>query len=246
MNSPAKRGKWTRAVAILVVACLSGCASPGTRAEQWNACSNPVRDPDRAITACTTVIRSQEPASQAKAYEHRGTAWLARSQLDRAIEDFNSAVKLAPDDRHLLLLRADTYRDNRQYKRAIEEFDRIIQRDPNNGEAFVSRGRAWLLDGQTDRAFQDYDEAIRLMPNNTLALIERGTVYAREKHQYERAIQDFDAAIRINANSAPAYFHRGSAYEALATEKGLTDERAMDDLRKAASLDRLFDRVSPH
>jgi tetratricopeptide (TPR) repeat protein len=55
--------------------------------------------PDVAIGGCSAAISSGEEAgdSLAKTFNNRGNAYDYKKQYDRAIEDFNEAIRLKPD-----------------------------------------------------------------------------------------------------------------------------------------------------
>ncbi len=44
-----------------------------------------------------------------QAYQYRGELYLRQSNLQAALDDFSAAIRLAPREPHLYLLRAQTY-----------------------------------------------------------------------------------------------------------------------------------------
>src|SRR5215469_15724413 len=68
--------------------------------QDWMVCSGklPAARPDQRVAACTAVIAAggETPTNLAVAYCSRGVAHHARDQLDRAIADYNEAVRIAP------------------------------------------------------------------------------------------------------------------------------------------------------
>jgi lipoprotein NlpI len=133
-----------------------------------------------------------------------------KGENDRAIQDFNEAIRLNPNYAQAYNNRGIAYFDKRENDRAIQDFNEAIRLDPNAFEAYGNRGYAYRNKGDNDRAIQDFNEVIRLNPNLTVAYINRGIAY-RNKQEYDRAIQDFNEAIRLNPNRAQGYRSRGNA-----------------------------------
>ena len=84
----------------------------------------------------------------------------SRGDADLAIDDFDRAIKLAPDHVGALYSRGLTYSNKGQWERAIKDYDQAIKLSPNNVMAITNRGNAYL-------ALKQYDRAIaRLRPGD--------------------------------------------------------------------------------
>jgi tetratricopeptide (TPR) repeat protein len=166
------RSRWPLPFVLLHIAGLSGAATAQTLDQQ--RCSTP--DPDLRISGCTAMIQSghETPQNLAVAFSHRGLAYGRKRQYDRAIQDFDQAIRLNPNNAIAFSNRGAAYASKGQYDRAIQDFDQAIRLNPNNADAFSNRGAAYGRKGQPDRAIQDFDQAIRLNPNNADALRNRG------------------------------------------------------------------------
>ena len=69
----------------------------------------------------------------ALAYLNRGLLWHARKDYDRAIADFDQAIRLAPDNAAAATTPAALALDAKgEFDRAIADFDRAIALEPNN------------------------------------------------------------------------------------------------------------------
>jgi tetratricopeptide (TPR) repeat protein len=218
-------------------------------------------DLDLAINSCTAVIDSGlDPERLALALQRRGVVYVAKRQFDRAIQDFDRAIQLKPNDPRILASifngRGGAYGGKTQYDRAIDNYDQAVRLEPKNGVLFRSRGFAYALTGKNDRAIEDFNEAIRLASNDATALVGRGESY-RAMGQYDRAIQDYNQAIRLDPNLADAFQARGAAYadkkdydRAIqdfdeAIRRNPNDVDALDDRRKAETAKRTIDRQQP-
>ena len=116
----------------------------------------------------------------AKALSASGAAYAMQGQLDQAIVDFDTAIRLDPKYAACYFARANARYRKGQYDRAIADFDEAIRLDPKNAVAFFTRGCAYDDKGQHDRAIADFDEAIRLDPNFTQAINIRAKTIARK------------------------------------------------------------------
>jgi tetratricopeptide (TPR) repeat protein len=169
--------------------------------------------PDSAINYCTQAIESGQLSGKglAFAFYRRGNAYYVKRDYDRAILDYDQAIRLNANHASALSNRGAAYAGKGDYDQAIQNYDEAIRLNPDHADAFSNRGVAYARKGDYDRAIQNYDEAIRLKPNHANALYDRGNAY-RHKGDYDRAIQNYDEAIRLNPKHVNAFSNRGIAY----------------------------------
>ena len=142
-------------------------------------------------------------------YNNRGNAYNDLGQTERAIEDYDKAIELNPEDATAYCNRGAAYAKLGQTERAIEDFDKAIELNPEDAAAYYNRGNAYDDLGQTERAIEDFDKAIELNPEFA-AYYNRGNAYAK-LGQTERAIEDYDKAIELNPEYATAYSNRAES-----------------------------------
>ena len=167
-----------------------------------------------AVVAATLVVGYRAfwlAPNDTVAVNNRGIAYAKKGQYDRAIEDFDQAIRLDPKYARAFYDRGNAYAAKAQYDRAIEDYDQAIRLNPKYTFAFYNRGNAYAAKAQYDHAIEDYDQAIRLDPKYAFAFITRGNAY-KAKAQYDRAIEDFDQAIGLDPKLALAFVSRGIAY----------------------------------
>jgi tetratricopeptide (TPR) repeat protein len=158
--------------AVLVSAPLggasSGTATARTLDQLWAGCRDD--NSEQLIAACTAVIRSgrQTPDNLARAFFNRGRAWADQAQYDRAIQDFDQAIRLDADYPDAFNSRGVAYSGKGQTARAIEDFDAAIRLDPNYAIAIYNRGLASQSLGRFDEAAEYFAKArqvgARLIP----------------------------------------------------------------------------------
>src|SRR5262247_2023572 len=145
--------------------------------QQIEWCENTSRafSPDRQIDGCTAAIRSGDQRSQkelASYFNSRGLAYRTKGDFDRAIADFDEAIRLEPKNALLFNARGVAYSAKRDYGRAMADFDEAIRLEPKGAAAFLNnRGLARHSMNDYDGAIADFDEVIRLTPNYALAYI---------------------------------------------------------------------------
>ena len=95
------------------------------------------------------------------AYTNRGWAYDALGQLQRAIEDYDEAIRLKPEKASLAYAnRGLAYANLGQLQRAIKDFDEAIRLDPRQAQAYAGRAFAHTLLTHDEAARMDVDRAM--------------------------------------------------------------------------------------
>jgi tetratricopeptide (TPR) repeat protein len=206
-----------RALACLVLA--TGLIAPAL-ADDRSDCRGPSA-PDAAVAACTRLIGAgaAKGPQLADLYAARGSAYRAQAYLDRAIADFDEAIRLDPARAFFLELRGNVWFAKRDYPHAIADYDRAVQVNPKLIPAYVGRASAHFATGNLDAAIADYQSAIGLNPKAAVLYLQRGNVW-RRKGDVVRAIADYSEALRIAPALLGAHVMRGIALEAAGDRNG--------------------------
>ena len=151
--------------------------------------------PDIRIVACTRNINSGRFTGQnlAIAFTNRGLAYKRKGLWNKAIADYDEAIRLKPDLAETFINRGTAYYYKGQFDRAIRDYGEAIRLKPDLAQAFSNRGNVYRKKGQFDRAIEDYDEAIRLKPDNAQVFADRGLCYEK-KGKLTQALRDFKRA----------------------------------------------------
>ena len=227
------RSLWLEGACLTVALMFPEKPATAQLSQNWTWCVNQNVSADLAISGCTAVIRSgkESPKNLARAFHNRANAYSDKGDKDRAIADYNEAIRLDPKDARAFNNRGTAYSDKGDNDRAIADYNETIRLDPKYARAFNNRGNAYGAKGDIDRAIADYNEAIRLDPKYATAFHNRGNAYGA-KGDNDRAIADYNEAIRLDPKFAMAFNNRGTAY----SDKGDND-RAIADYNEAIRLD---------
>ncbi|MBS1771455.1 MAG: tetratricopeptide repeat protein [Bacteroidetes bacterium] len=183
---------------------------------------------DEAYKYYDTAVRLEPNATN---YYNRGVIWNDKGEYDKAIADYNEAIKISVNYVDAYNNRGNSWSNKREYDKAIADYNEAIKINPNDADLYYNRGNSWDFMGEYDKAIADFNEAIRIKPNYAAAYNNRG--YSLEnKGEYELALADFNEAFRLEPNSADALNNRGVTFES----KG-EYELALADYEKANQLD---------
>jgi len=150
-----------------LAAALPGVAAAQTLAQQWTLCRGD--DDDRLIRGCSAIIRSgrETPENLAVAFANRGRAWSEKGEYDRAMRDFDNAVRLDPNFADVFNYRGIADVAQGQYDRAVQDYDQAIRLDPNYAIALYNRGLALQAIGRDGDAAKDFARAKQAGPRMT-------------------------------------------------------------------------------
>lgn len=165
------------------------------------------------LTALQNVIEAQTGNSEfvSHVYLVRGFVYYSQKEYDLAIEDYNTVIKLKPDNADAYYNRGLAYHYKSEYDRAIEDFNKIIALKPAYANAYYNRGLTYGFKGNNDHAIADFNRAIQLNANYAQAYNNRGVAYSR-KGEYDHAIEDFNTAIELDSGNPYFYLSRSVIY----------------------------------
>ena len=86
--------------------------------------------------------------------------------LKRAIEDFNKAIDLNPEDAGAYNNRGLAYGKTGNFHAAIQDFNTAIDLNPEDALFHSGRGVAYFWTGNFHAAIEDYSRAIDLNPED--------------------------------------------------------------------------------
>lgn len=120
------------------------------------------------VRACDQALRADvlSPRDRAATYVNRGILRLRAGGYDRAVEDFNSALRLNPSLGEALVNRGAARIGQRRYREALADLDRgtaLGSAEPE--KAWYNRGLAQEGLGDVSGAYRSYVRAAELKPD---------------------------------------------------------------------------------
>lgn len=156
------------------------------------------------------LLSQPKKTQNAEAYYNEGIEKYNKKDYQKAIEDFNQAIKINPKYPDAYLKQGNARYYLGAYQQAIENYNQLIKISPNCVEAYNSRGCTHYSLGDAQAAIEDFTQAIKINPNYAKAYSNRGNIRT-ELGDYQAAIEDCNQAIKINPNHGMAYYNRGNA-----------------------------------
>jgi tetratricopeptide (TPR) repeat protein len=93
-----------------------------------------------------------------------GISAFNRNKMDKALADFNRAIKLDSSRVDGFVGRANTLNALGLYQEALKDYDRAIEIDPKLANAYVNRGSVYSHLGAYQKAIADYEKGLELDP----------------------------------------------------------------------------------
>jgi tetratricopeptide (TPR) repeat protein len=130
------------------------------------------RDFEKVARAMATAT----PAAQARVFDQAGLAWLIADRPFSAKTDFDSALRLTPDDPDVLIDRAQALVAVGKFWNAIDDLNRASDLAPNRADIYAYRAAAYRAVNEMEMAREDIARDLTLAPNNPVGLLERGNI----------------------------------------------------------------------
>src|SRR5690349_14674666 len=115
----------------------------------------------------------------------------------RAIQYFDKALAIDPNDKVALAGKGLALDGMRNYTRAIQYFDKALSLDPNNKVVLAGKGIAFNSLGNYTQAILLFDKALAIDPNDVDALKNKANTL-NNLGNYTQAIQYVDKALAID------------------------------------------------
>ncbi|MCE1247423.1 MAG: tetratricopeptide repeat protein [Firmicutes bacterium] len=149
---------------------------------------------------------SPTPAQQGDAQKlaEEGRKYQEEGNLQKALECFNEAVKLAPDNSSFYAGRGLIHYQMKTYHLALEDYDKAVKLDPNSAMNYLNRGDAYLVMAKHDLAMKDYEQTIKLDPTRHGAWYHMGMIKIMRR-QFDEALKDTEKAISLLPKNDEGY-----------------------------------------
>jgi tetratricopeptide (TPR) repeat protein len=245
-----------------VPASLSGGVAALNQDRGWHFLqAGDLRNAEREFSAALHSSPEFYPAEISLGYLE-----LARKDPRAALERFERAIPLAPDDASPQVGRGQALLELNREADAVGAFEAAIAIDPGLAdvkrrvdvlrfrgvEQDIARARQATRSGRLDDAVADYTRAIASSPDSAFLYRELGAV-ERQKGDQARALEHFRRAVTLDPTDAKSFVQIGEILEArgefdaaeksyadaLAVEPGEAVQEKIDAVRTRAELARM-------
>ncbi|HVA99526.1 MAG TPA: tetratricopeptide repeat protein [Bacteroidia bacterium] len=163
-------------------------------------------------TLWTDVIQKENNSTQIyKAYVNRGRYFHSIQQDDKALQDYNSSIKLYPYYDLAYNNRGNIFKERGKDSAALADYNKAIAIDPTNYLPYSNRANIYRDFKENQKALADFSKSISLNPNYWANYYNRG-LYDYDTQNDENAIADFSKAIQLNYIYVDLYYRRGMTY----------------------------------
>jgi tetratricopeptide (TPR) repeat protein len=152
-----------------------------------------------------------------------GHLYIATAKYTSAIETFNTAILIHPDNFDANNDEIDQLVNDAQHYQAIEQIDQMLENQSAKPELLLKKADVLGMIGAVEESIYYYEQALALCPDFLEATIKLGTQYLRFNNE-QLAAKQFNKAVEINDKIVDAYIGlalaqklAGNISEALAT-----------------------------
>jgi len=133
-----------------------------------------------------------------------GYLYIACKKYDLAIETFNVAILIHPDNFNMEFEEIDELLADGQLDLALREIDQKLENEPDRPDLLLKHADILTKIGADDETVLQYQHVLELCPDFLEATIKLGTQYL-QMHQLELAARQFNRAVDINDKVVDAY-----------------------------------------
>jgi tetratricopeptide (TPR) repeat protein len=154
-------------------------------------------------------------------HNNLGSAYRDKGMIDKAIEQYQIAMKLDPNSPDPYNNLGVAYRDKGMLDKAMEQFQSALRLRPDYAEGRNNLGTVYWDKGMIDKAIEQYRLALSLKPDYAKAHNNLGMAY-RSKGMIDKATEEYETALRMKPDLADIHNNLGVIYR----DRGQLDEAA--------------------
>lgn len=114
--------------------------------------------------------------------------------MENLITVCSKKLKLDPENKKAIFIRASSYLKKNMYKLAIEDCNTLLELDTQNTGAYYVRGCCFEKIGNLDQSIQDFTTVLQIDPNHINAAYARGAC-ENWRGNFDKAIEDYHFAL---------------------------------------------------
>lgn len=173
---------------------------------------------DRAEKISKQII--EQDSTNIEAWKNLGTALYKQEKLDEALDCYQQALTLEPNDPTLYYQLGLVWQKQGKVEEAIAYYQQFLTFNPNQATAYYNLGYAFQTRGKLEEAIDCYQQAVTLEPNFVLAHQNLGAIL-HEKGETQKAIACYKRLLEIAPDYAEAYYNLACLLQGIQLEKSI-------------------------
>ncbi len=144
-----------------------------------------------------------------------GAKFVKQEEFQFAINKFDQALKVIPDEPFALQGRGEAMMKLEQFETAKKDFDTILNKDPKHKGALFNRSIALMHLGRYQEGLCDIDKLVSLDTSHSMVYNNRAWFRLNDfnnKESLDLAMADTQKALELDKSNLAAYDTRGTIY----------------------------------
>ena len=169
----------TRAIVLMAILLAAFAAMADDEWDLPGGCNGPA--PEQRIAPCSALIDAPDtaPAVRAKAFFMRALSYWQLNQRERAVRDYDEAIRLSPEFAAALNNRADAWLRLGKPSRGVPDIEQALKIAPLDPIYHITHGQIGQTLGDQEGAIRDHEKAMALGGKVYVRLYQCGLRLAR-------------------------------------------------------------------
>ncbi|WP_158814957.1 tetratricopeptide repeat protein [Methylocapsa sp. S129] len=164
-----------------------------------------------AIVVFHSAIEAARRDLLAYALVFSGNSYSGQGDLDRGVQNYDSALAYKPDFVPAFFQRALANKTYQRYDRVLDDLNTAVRLAPDDPAILGERANAFENLHQSDNAVADLDRALTIKPDEPVLLSVRAEILTN-KGDFDKASADLDRALQLKPDLALAHAGRGDLF----------------------------------
>lgn len=178
-----------------------------------------------ALAVCEEGIRAGGPDGAAL-WNNKGVALVYLGKFPEALEAFETACRLDPEDGDPSYNRSIAIRSMERHQEAMENYAVTYRKFPNHFENAMNFGNVSRRLGRYDQAYEAYTGALKTRPDSDEIFYNRGALLIL-MGRFADAEEDLDRALALNGEYGEAWYCKAICRDRLGDAPGARRAYAM-------------------
>ena len=138
---------------------------------------------------------------QAQKHVRKGYDLYKKDRIEKAIDEFNQAIAIEPQNFEAYFWRARAFMRNEQFENAIGDFNKVVDLNPGYSPAYDNLGWLFMRRNEYDQSLAYLNRSIELKPENSWAYYMRSRIFFK-KGDLKNAMENAQTACKMGYQDA--------------------------------------------